>query len=49
MVSGFGKWMVNSKRERKGRNPQTGEEMTLDARKVVTFRASKKLVNELNT
>jgi len=48
-ISGFGKWTVNSKKERKGRNPQTGEEMTLDARTVVTFRASKKLVNDINT
>jgi len=48
MVSGFGKWVIRSKRERKGRNPQTGEEMTIDARKVVTFKASKKLVTDMN-
>ena len=39
-ISGFGKWTVKSKRERNGRNPQTGKSMTLDARKVVTFKSS---------
>jgi len=39
-ISGFGKWSVMAKRARKGRNPQTGEEITIDARKVVTFRPS---------
>ena len=48
MISGFGKWAVRSKRERKGRNPQTGEEMKIKARKVVTFNASKKLVGAMN-
>jgi len=47
-ISGFGNWVVRSKRERPGRNPQTGEEMTLDARKVVTFKTSKKLVGAMN-
>jgi len=47
-ISGFGNWVVRSKRERPGRNPQTGEEMTLEARKVVTFKASKKLVGAMN-
>ncbi len=37
LVSGFGKWSVKDKRERRGRNPQTGEELVLDARKVVTW------------
>ena len=40
MISGFGKWMVKSKKARRGRNPQTGKEMTIDARKVVTFKPS---------
>jgi integration host factor subunit alpha len=40
MISGFGKWMVKAKKERKGRNPQTGESMMIDARKVVTFKPS---------
>jgi len=41
-------WTVKAKRERKGRNPQTGEEMKIKARKVVTFNASKKLVGAMN-
>ena len=48
MISGFGKWNVKSKQGRKGRNPQTGEEMVLEARKVVTWKYSplfKKAVN----
>jgi integration host factor subunit alpha len=40
MISGFGKWTVKAKKERKGRNPQTGEELKIDARKVITFRPS---------
>jgi len=41
MISGFGKWSVRNKRARKGRNPKTGEEMMIEARKVVTFKSSK--------
>jgi len=41
MISGFGKWEVRAKKERKGRNPQTGEPITIDARKVVTFKPSR--------
>lgn len=41
MISGFGKWTVKAKKERRGRNPQTGEPMTIDARKVVTFKPSR--------
>jgi integration host factor subunit alpha len=40
MISGFGKWTVRAKKKRKGRNPQTGEALTIDARKVVTFKPS---------
>jgi integration host factor subunit alpha len=40
MISGFGKWTVMKKKARKGRNPQTGKEMTIDARKVVSFKSS---------
>ena len=43
MISGFGKWTVKAKKKRKGRNPQTGKEMMIDARKVVTFRPSQVL------
>ena len=40
MISGFGKWTVKAKKARKGRNPKTGKAMTIDARKVVTFKPS---------
>ncbi len=43
MISGFGKFCVKEKRERRGRNPANGEDMMLDARKVVTFKCSGKL------
>ena len=48
MVSGFGKWTMKAKRERKGRNPQTGEDLSIRARKVVTFKPSSVLKDELN-
>jgi len=48
MISGFGKWTVKSKRERKGRNPLTGEEMTIEARKVVRFKTSPNLSKAMN-
>ena len=47
-ISGFGKWTVKSKRARKGRNPQTGEAVTIAARKVVTFKPSPNLRDVLN-
>ena len=48
LVSGFGKFCVKEKNERKGRNPATGEEMMLEPRKVVTFKCSGKLRNRVN-
>jgi Bacterial nucleoid DNA-binding protein len=48
MVSGFGKWTVKSKRKHNGRNPKTGEQIVIDARKVVTFKPSLSLRDELN-
>jgi integration host factor subunit alpha len=48
-ISGFGKWTVKSKKERKGRNPQTGESMAIKARRVVTFKSSKILNDEMNS
>jgi integration host factor subunit alpha len=39
-ISGFGKWSVLSKRDRKGGNPQTGEVMTINAQQVVSFKTS---------
>ncbi len=49
MISGFGKFCVNEKQERKGRNPATDEEMTLPARRVVTFKCSGKLRDLINS
>ena len=46
--SGFGNFVVREKNARKGRNPQTGEEIRLAARRVLTFRPSLVLKNELN-
>ena len=43
MISGFGKWTVKAKKERKGRNPQTGKEMRINARRVVIFKPSQVL------
>ena len=40
LVSGFGKFAVKQKKERRGRNPQTTEDLKLRARKVVIFKAS---------
>ena len=48
LVSGFGKFSVNAKKERKGRNPATGEDMMLAPRKVVTFKCSGKLRERIN-
>ena len=42
-LSGFGNFLTRSKAERPGRNPKTGEEIPISARKVVTFRAGLKL------
>ena len=47
LLSGFGKFSVKDKRPRKGRNPQTGEELILDARRVVTFKPSGLLKGQL--
>ena len=48
MVSGFGKWTVKSKKERKGRNPQTGKDLIIKARKVIAFKPSVVLKDALN-
>lgn len=42
-VSGFGNFDLRSKRQRPGRNPKTGEEIPITARRVVTFRPGQKL------
>jgi len=48
LVSGFGKFQVKEKRDRKGRNPATNEDMILSARKVVTFKCSGRLRDKVN-
>ena len=40
LISGFGKFNVKDKKARRGRNPQTGAELILDARRVITFKPS---------
>jgi integration host factor subunit alpha len=47
-ISGFGNFLVHEKRPRKGRNPQTGEEITISGRKVLTFKASQVLKKTMN-
>ena len=42
-VAGFGSFLVKERKERKGRNPLTKEEITIPATTVVTFKASKNL------
>jgi len=48
LISGFGKFCVKQKKERKGRNPATGNDMMLEPRKVVVFRCSGKLREKIN-
>ena len=48
LISGFGKFCVNEKNERRGRNPSTGDDMMLRPRKVVTFKCSGKLRDKVN-
>jgi integration host factor subunit alpha len=48
LISGFGKFCVNEKNERKGRNPQSGKDLLLGPRKVVTFHCSSVLRKKMN-
>ena len=48
LISGFGKFCVKNKNERKGRNPQTGEDMMVGSRRVVTFKWSGVLRDRIN-
>jgi len=48
MISGFGKFQVNDKASRKGRNPATGMDMMLDGRRVVTFKCAGGLREGIN-
>ncbi len=47
-ISGFGNFIVRKKNERTGRNPQTGEQIRISARRVLTFRPSQVLKGILN-
>lgn len=47
-ISGFGNFVVRDKRPRMGRNPQTGQEIMISARRVLTFRPSQVLKQALN-
>jgi integration host factor subunit alpha len=48
LISGFGKFCVKDKKEQRGRNPQTADDMQLRAKKVVTFRWSGVLKERMN-
>ena len=48
LISGFGKFIVRKKEARRGRNPQTGENLTLDPRRVITFKCSPAMRDNIN-
>jgi len=48
LISGFGKFYVKDKNQRKGRNPHTGNGLMLDARRVVTFKCSNVMRDRIN-
>lgn len=47
-LSGFGNFDIRQRKEREGRNPQTGEKLTIPAQKAVGFKASKGLKEKVN-
>jgi len=47
-ISGFGNFLIQEKKARPGRNPKTGESITIAARRALTFRSSQLLKNALN-
>lgn len=47
-ISGFGNFEVKQKNPRRGRNPQTGEDLTIESRKIVTYKVSSKLKEIIN-
>jgi integration host factor subunit alpha len=47
-ITGFGKFSIRKKNDRKGRNPQTGEDMTITARMVLSFKPSPGLKTAIN-
>jgi integration host factor subunit alpha len=48
LISGFGKFTIKEKTERRGRNPATGTDLMLASRKVVTFKCSGRLRDRIN-
>ncbi len=48
-IAGFGNFVVKEKANRRGRNPQTGEEITITARKILTFKPSQVLKATINS
>ena len=48
-IAGFGNFVVKEKSDRRGRNPQTGEEITIEARRILTFKASAVLKQAVNS
>ncbi len=47
-ISGFGKFEIKQKNNRRGRNPQTGEDLTIESRKIMTYKASSILKEKIN-
>jgi integration host factor subunit alpha len=47
-IAGFGNFVVKEKSTRRGRNPQTGEEIEISARRILTFKPSQVLKNAIN-
>lgn len=47
-ISGFGSFIVKQKANRRGRNPQTGEAITIEARRILTFKPSGVLKEQIN-
>jgi integration host factor subunit alpha len=48
-IAGFGNFVIKEKADRRGRNPQTGDEITITARKILTFKPSQVLKSAINT
>ncbi len=48
LISGFGKFCVKEKKERRGRNPQSGDDLMLGSRRVVIFKCSSLLKDKIN-
>ena len=48
LISGFGKFIVRKKEARRGRNPATGEDLTLEPRRVITFKCSARMRDTIN-